>query len=138
MVNIEGPDSRLVLRTSLSFEGLTIPDGEIAFGGWGEGFIDSRHPHTLLHEAMISYNFWDFAGGALSVSAGKGFTTFGTDDPMSRPVQKFPTNHHLSQILERFQIQVVQPVLVEGSVTDFCPISTGLSGSLLHSNQPPS
>ncbi|MEX0929081.1 MAG: hypothetical protein WD266_06275 [Balneolales bacterium] len=105
MVNIQSPNARLVLRTSLSFEGLTIPDGEVTLGGWGEEFIDARHPHTLLHEVMLSYNFWDFAGGAFSISAGKGFATYGTDDPMARPVQKFPTNHHLSQILERWQIQ---------------------------------
>ena len=35
------------------------------------------------------------------LAAGKGFVPFGTDDPMSRPVVRFPVNHHLSQILER-------------------------------------
>lgn len=104
MANLEGPGSRVVLRTAINLEGLTIPDGETTYGGWGEGFIDSRHPHTLLHEAVLSVNFWDAGPGAFSISAGKGFATYGVDDPMGRPVQKFPTNHHLSQILERFFI----------------------------------
>ncbi len=107
MLNLESPGSRWSVRVTPNFEGLTIPDGELTFGGWGEGFIDNRHPHTLLHEAMLSYNAWEFAGGALSISAGKGFAPFGTDDPMSRPVLKYPTNHHLSQILERWTVNGV-------------------------------
>ncbi|TVP42064.1 MAG: hypothetical protein EA350_17710, partial [Gemmatimonadales bacterium] len=85
---------------------ITLPDGEVSFGGWGEGFIDARHPHTLLHEAMLSFNWWDAPGGALSVSAGRGFAPYGTGDPMYRPVLKYPTNHHLSQILERWTLNV--------------------------------
>jgi hypothetical protein len=104
MADLVSPASRVVLRTTLNFEGITQDDGELTFGAWGEGFLDKRHPHTLLHEAMLSVNFWDVAGGAVSVSAGKGFAPYGTDDPMARPVVKFPTNHHLSQILERFLV----------------------------------
>lgn len=107
MFNIESPGSRVALRTTLNFEGITQPDGELTFGGWGEGFIDRRHPHTLVHEAMLSLNFFGVAGGALSLSAGKGFAPYGTDDPMARPVVKYPTNHHLSQVLERFTANVV-------------------------------
>ena len=33
-----------------------------------------------------------------SLSAGKGFAPFGTDDPMSRPIFRYPVNHHLAQI----------------------------------------
>ena len=71
---------------------------------WGEGFIDRRHPHTYLHELMFSFD--DLLGkvdGAarLSLAAGKGFAPFGTDDPMVRPVLRYPVNHHLAQILER-------------------------------------
>jgi len=102
MTHLEGPGRRVVLHTTLNFEGLTQPDGELTPGGWGEGFLDKRHPHTLLHEAMLSLNFWRVAGGALSVSAGKGFAPYGTSDPMARPGLKYPTNHHLSQILERW------------------------------------
>jgi hypothetical protein len=102
MFNLTSPNARVVLRTTLNFEAWTQRDGELTFGGWGEGFIDSRHPHTVLHEAMLTANWWNVAGGALSISAGKGFAPYGTDDPMSRPAVKFPTNHHLSQVLERW------------------------------------
>jgi hypothetical protein len=104
MINVESPGSRFTLRTTLNFEALTQEDGELTFGAWGEGFIDRRHPHTLLHEAMVSASFARVGGGALSVSAGKGFAPYGTDDPMSRPAAKYPTNHHLSQILERWTV----------------------------------
>jgi hypothetical protein len=112
MINVGSPGSRLVLRTTLNFEGITQSDGILTPGGWGEGFIDARHPHTLLHEAMLSLNFWDVDLGAagsaaFSISAGKGFAPFGTDDPMARPVLKYPTNHHLSQILERWTVNGV-------------------------------
>ncbi|MHB1170797.1 MAG: hypothetical protein ACYC28_16095 [Longimicrobiales bacterium] len=107
MFNVESPGSRVTLRTTLNFEGATQPDGELTFGGWGEGFLDKRHPHTLLHEFMLSVNFWDVAGGALSISGGKGFAPYGTDDPMARPAVKYPTNHHLSQILERWTVNGV-------------------------------
>jgi hypothetical protein len=105
MLNTESPGSRLVLRTTLNFEGITQPWGELTFGGWGEGFLDKRHPHTLLHEVVLSYNVFPGRQTAgYSVSLGKGFAPFGTDDPMSRPVLKYPTNHHLSQILERWLV----------------------------------
>lgn len=104
MANIESPGGRIVLRTTLDFEQFSQPDGEYTFGGWGEGFIDKRHPHTLLHELMLSVNAWDTDVGSLSLSAGKGFAPYGTEDPMGRPVVKYPTNHHLSQILERWTV----------------------------------
>lgn len=104
MGHVEGPGRRLVLHTTLNFEGITQEDGELTFGGWGEEFIDKRHPHTFLHEAMLSVNFWQVAGGAASISAGKGFAPYGTSDPMVRPGLKYPTNHHLSQILERWTL----------------------------------
>src|SRR5690606_31482985 len=94
MVNIASPGARFVLRTTLNLEELTQENGELTYGGWGEGFIDARHPHTLLHEAMLTANLWNVGGGALSLSAGKGFAPYGTDDPMGRPALKFPTNHH--------------------------------------------
>jgi hypothetical protein len=95
---------RLTLTATADFEGLTIPGGELAPGDWGEGFMDRRHPHTYAHEIVLSAN--DLLGrhdGAaeLSLSAGKGFVPFGTDDPMARPVVRYPVNHHLAQILER-------------------------------------
>ncbi len=95
---------RLRLVGMLNLEGAAIPDGELALGDWGEGFVDRRHPHTYLHEFVFSAT--DLLGrhdgsAGLSVSAGKGFAPFGTDDPMVRPFLRYPVNHHLSQILER-------------------------------------
>ena len=103
MLRVAGP-SRLGLVATLNLEGVTIPSGELAPGAWGEGFIDRRHPHTYAHELMLTAD--DLLGGAdgatsLSLAAGKGFAPFGTDDPMSRPVLRYPVNHHLAQILER-------------------------------------
>ena len=34
-------------------EGITQPEGELTFGGWGEGYEDKRHPHTLVHEQLL-------------------------------------------------------------------------------------
>ena len=107
MANLESPSQRLVLRATLNLEGVLLGDGELNYGGWGEGFIDKRHPHTLLHELMLSWNLWEIAGQGLSLSAGKGFAPYGTDDPMSRPGVKYPTNHHLSQILERWTVNAI-------------------------------
>lgn len=107
MFNLESPGSGVSLRTTLNFEGITQPGGELTFGAWGEGFLDKRHPHTFLHEAMLSVSVWAAHGGGFSLSAGKGFAPYGTDDPMSRPVVKYPTNHHLSQILERWTLNAV-------------------------------
>jgi hypothetical protein len=91
---------RLRLTGTLNFEGLTMPNGELAPGDWGEGFVDRRHPHTYLHEVMLSLQ--ETVGpAAVSLSLGKGFAPFGTDDPMSRPIVRYPVNHHLAQILER-------------------------------------
>ncbi len=104
MFNVESPGSRAVLRATINLEGLTQPQGEVTYGAWGEGFIDKRHPHTYLHELMLSLNLSGDENAGWSVSAGKGFAPYGTDDPMMRPVLKYPTNHHLSQILERWTV----------------------------------
>ncbi len=37
-----------------NLEGATIPGGELAPGNWGEGFVDRRHPHTYVHELVLS------------------------------------------------------------------------------------
>jgi len=99
-----GALGRLQLTGVLNLEGQTIPDGELAPGNWGEGFVDRRHPHTYLHELVLTAD--DLLGARaglprLSLSLGKGFAPFGTDDPMSRPFVRYPVNHHLAQILER-------------------------------------
>ena len=99
-----GALGRLRLTGMLNLEGVTMRQGELAPGVAGEGFIDRRHPHTYLHELVLTAD--DLLGSAdgearVSLSAGKGFAPFGTDDPMVRPFLRYPVNHHLAQILER-------------------------------------
>jgi len=95
---------RLRLLATFNAEGWTMPGGELTIGGLGEGINDSRHPHTYVHELMFAMvdvlGQWD-GPGRVSLSLGKGFAPFGTDDPMGRPALKYPVNHHFSQILER-------------------------------------
>jgi hypothetical protein len=103
MLRVAGP-ARLSLLATLDLEGTTMSEGELTPGAWGEWFIDRRHPHTYVHELLLTAD--DVLGGAdgstrISLTAGKGFAPFGTDDPMSRPVLRYPVNHHLAQILER-------------------------------------
>ena len=71
MAHAASASQRVVVHTTLNFEGLTQRDGETTYGAWGEGFIDSRHPHTLVHELMLSANFWNAPGGSFSISAGR-------------------------------------------------------------------
>ncbi len=104
MINLESPERGWSVRFTPHFEALTLQDGEITPGGWGEGFLDSRHPHTLIHELMVSRVWRNPNGWSAHLSAGKGFAAYGSDDPMSRPVVKYPTNHHLAQILERYTV----------------------------------
>jgi hypothetical protein len=93
-------EGRLRLLGTLNFEGLTLRRGELNAGALGEGYADRRHPHTYVHE-LIAGAGGRRAGLAFSLSAGKGFAPFGTDDPMARPFAGYPVNHHLAQILER-------------------------------------
>jgi hypothetical protein len=109
-------------RGTLDLEGVTMPGGELAPGAWGEGFVDRRHPHTYVHE-LLGWNRDLFGsasrGWATSLTAGKGFVPYGTDDPMVRPFVRYPVNHHWSQILERLMIAAgvrVGPVALEGSL----------------------
>ena len=102
--NTQPATPRFSFHTTLDAEGLTIDDGELAPGDYGEGFYDRRHPHTYLHELIGTAQ--DLLGRhdgklELSVAAGKGFVAFGDDDPMSRPVVRYPVDHHFAQLLER-------------------------------------
>ncbi len=109
--------SRVELTGTVQLEGLTLRRGELNTGIYGEGYVDRRHPHTYLHELMGSVN-GSLAGMAASVSVGRGFVPFGSDDPMMRPFAAFPVNHHLSQILERLVAVVAlrsSPVLLEAA-----------------------
>jgi hypothetical protein len=94
----------LGFTATVDFEGLSTPNGELTLGGWGEGFIDRRHPHTYAHELVVAGLVGKRPGAGawqLGIVGGKGFVPFGTDDPMSRPPLRYPVNHHWSQILER-------------------------------------
>ena len=122
MLHADALDGHLRLTGTLNLEGETIPHGELTPGGWGEGFNDRRHPHTYAHELLLSGIdlLGRLDGGAVvSVTAGKGFVPFGSDDPMSRPVLRYPVNHHLAQILERAGVQVgvrVGPAALEAGL----------------------
>ncbi len=89
------------ITSTINFEGYTLQRGELNAGIYGEGYVDRRHPHTLLHEFMLSAESSTRSGARASLAAGKGFTPFGTDDPMMRPFVKYPANHHHAQIIER-------------------------------------
>ena len=111
---------RLRVHVALNLEGATMPGGVLAPGAFGEGFVDRRHPHTYLHEAVVS-GMVGARGSALgaSLSMGKGFVAFGSDDPMNRPVLRFPVNHHFAQILERAVVIAgvrAGPVVAEGTL----------------------
>ena len=120
-VSAEPFGGRLRLHAMLDGEGVTIENGQLATGDFGEGFIDKRHPHTWGHELIASAV--DVVPLPLqlhwSLTAGKGFAPFGTDDPMNRPAIIYPVNHHWSQILERAVViggLSRGPVTVEGGV----------------------
>jgi hypothetical protein len=103
MTQIDPWSELLSLKGTLNLEGATLKRGELNAGIVGEGYIDRRHPHTYLHELVLSSakRFGMDATSGVSISVGKGFAPFGTDDPMARPFEKYPINHHLAQILER-------------------------------------
>ena len=106
MVHYRSSTGRVTASATINLEHFTLQRGELNAGIWGEGYIDRRHPHTVTHEAMLTFS--PIAGTPSRVtpalSVGKGFVPFGSDDPMSRPFVKFPVNHHLSQLLERAQV----------------------------------
>ncbi|MGH7618420.1 MAG: hypothetical protein ACREPM_14460 [Gemmatimonadaceae bacterium] len=102
---------------TLNLEGLTIARGELSTGLYGEGYVDRRHPHTYAHELLAGAQAGAF-GVQGSLFAGRGFVPFGSDDPMMRPFEKYPVNHHLAQILERLVAVAALrrgPVIVEGA-----------------------
>jgi hypothetical protein len=88
------------LNGTLDLEGLTLERGELNTGASGEGYVDRRHPHAYVHELLAGGEI-DRSVWAASLFAGRGFAPFGSDDPMTRPFEKYPVNHHLAQVLER-------------------------------------
>ena len=101
IVFMHDPRPHLSGHMMLNFEAWTLEGGELNAGTWGEGFVDRRHPHTFLHEVVVSAHASSGIFGG-SLTAGRGFVPFGSDDPMVRPFVKYPFNHHLAQILERW------------------------------------
>jgi hypothetical protein len=91
----------VALHGMLNFENWTLQRGELNAGIWGEGYVDRRHPHTVLHEAVLVMTP-RAAARRVSLAGGRGFVPFGTDDPMVRPFVKYPANHHHAQVLERW------------------------------------
>ena len=84
----------------LNLEGATLHRGELDQGAWGEGYVDRRHPHAYIHELVVGIQSPP-ASVAGSISVGRGFVPFGSDDPMTRPFVSYPVDHHLAQIIER-------------------------------------
>ena len=113
-----------------NLEGLTLDRGELSTGGYGEGYVDRRHPHAYLHELMAGADGTTF-GVRASAFVGRGFAPFGSDDPMVRPFAKYPINHHLAQILERVvAIGAIQrgPIIAEvGTFNGDEPLGPGTS-----------
>lgn len=120
----------VTLLGAVNAEGYTLKRGELNAGIWGEGYVDRRHPHTLMHEAMVAWDAPTFVHTraatptvlSASLAGGRGFVPFGSDDPMMRPFEKFPVNHHHAQILERIQAIAAarasrgeQAVVIEGA-----------------------
>jgi hypothetical protein len=71
----------LTLKATLNLEGLTIKRGELTPGIAGEGYIDRRHPHTYLHEILLTsaHRFRADGVSGASITVGKGFAPFGRD-----------------------------------------------------------
>lgn len=100
MLQVRTKNDGVSAHVTLNAEGAVMRRGELTPGIYGEGYIDRRHPHTTLHEAMVVAQ-QAHGSARFSLGAGKGIVPFGSDDPMMRPFQKFPVNHHIAQILER-------------------------------------
>jgi hypothetical protein len=105
MLDARSRSSAFALHAMANLEGLTLQRGELTTGAFGEGYVDRRHPHSYVHELMLSAQR-RVGASSWSLAAGRGFAPFGSDDPLVRPLAKFPVNHHHSQILERVSVIV--------------------------------
>jgi hypothetical protein len=118
MAHADAYNGHLRVTSTVDFEAWTIPDGELTIGAWGEGFVDRRHPHTIIHE-LVASGVGHVGAAEWSVSGGKGFAAFGSDDPANRLTLRYPVNHHWSQILERLVLTggvLVGPIMAEASL----------------------
>ena len=115
-------DGRLAGQGMLNLEGVALERGELNTGTYGEGYVDRRHPHSYVHELLATARADVALAGrraAVSLTAGRGFAPFGSDDPMARPFAKYPVNHHLAQVLERLVVVAAArggPLTLEGGV----------------------
>ena len=66
--------------------------------------------HTLLHEFNVSFNRGTAQKG-MSLTLGKGFAPYGTDDPMSRPALKLV---RLSGSLTLTVVEPLGPIMIVG------------------------
>jgi len=98
MIMAHGWLGGLQARVTLNLEGLTLERGELSTGAYGESYVDRRHPHAYVHELLIGAEH-AYTGVNGSLFVGRGFAPFGSDDPMTRPFEKYPVNHHLAQVL---------------------------------------
>ncbi len=118
MAHATAYDRHLRVTGTVDFEAWTIPDGELTIGMWGEGFVDRRHPHTIIHE-LVASGVGQVGSATVSLSGGKGFAAFGSDDPANRLTLRYPVNHHWSQLLERAVLTggvLTGPVMLEVSL----------------------
>jgi hypothetical protein len=113
---------RLAAHGMLNLEGATLARGELNTGTYGEGYVDRRHPHSYVHELVATARADVGVGpraAAVSLTAGRGFAPFGSDDPMARPFATYPVNHHLAQVLERIVVIAAAragPLTLEGGI----------------------
>src|SRR3954466_4186778 len=54
MAELSALNGEIALKATLNFEGVTLKRGELNAGIWGEGYVDRRHPHTYLHELVLT------------------------------------------------------------------------------------
>src|SRR3989454_7359664 len=104
MVQAGALADRVRLDAMADLEGWTIPNGELTARAYGEGFYDRRHPHTYVHELMVTLPavLPDPGGPAgLALAAGKRVAPLCTDDPLGPPPPLYSPHHHLHQLLER-------------------------------------
>src|SRR3989454_6004155 len=104
MVQAGALADRVRLDAMADLEGWTIPNGELTAGAYGEGFYDRRHPHTYVHELMVTLPdvLRDLGGPAgLALAAGKRVAPVGTPDPRGPPPLLYSANHHLRPLLGR-------------------------------------
>src|SRR2546426_8415226 len=76
------------LDAMADLEGWTIPNGELTAGAYGEGLYDRRHPHTYVHELMVTLPdvLRDLGGPTgVALAAGERVAPLGPAEPPGPP-----------------------------------------------------